>query len=128
MNMALCFLAGFMLAIFIVFMLNLRAIAAARRKRKKELAEHPEKKVQTTKIIVFSIMATYYIAFAVGMWVVITKDVYQLSTLLTFVGSVAVFAVAFYCWKSKAENLEKIRKNNPDLMGALSDFSNMGSQ
>lgn len=97
-------------------------------KKKKELAEHPEKKVQATKIIVFSIMATYYIAFAVGMWVVIARDVYQLSTLLTFVGSVAVFAVAFYCWKSKAENLEKIRKNNPDLMGSLSDFSNMGSQ
>ncbi|CAK7047280.1 MAG: hypothetical protein BACD_02325 [Bacteroides rodentium] len=126
--MAICFLAGFLLAIFIVFMLNLRAVAAARRRRKKELAEHPEKKVQATKIIVFSIMATYYIAFAVGVWVVIVKDVYQLSVLLTFVGSVAVFAVAFYCWKSKAENLEKIRKNNPDLMGSLSDFSNMGSQ
>lgn len=128
MNRAICFLAGFMLAIFVVFMLNMRAITAARRRRKKEIAEHPEKKVQATKIIVFSIMATYYIAFAVGVWAVITKDVYQLSTLLTFVGSVAVFAVAFYCWKSKAENLEKIRKNNPDLMGSLSDFSNMGSQ
>lgn len=128
MNMTICFLAGFVLAIFIIFMLNLRAIAAARRKRKKELTEHPERKVQATKIIVFSIMATYYIAFAVAVWVVIAKDVYQLSVLLTFVGSVAVFAVAFYCWKSKAENLEKIRKNNPDLMGSLSDFSNMGSQ
>lgn len=128
MNTAIGFIAGFALAIFIVFLLNLKAVAAARRKRKKELAEHPEKKMQATKIIVFSVMATYYTAFAVGVWVVIVKDVYQLSTLLAFVGSVAVFAVAFYCWKSKAENLEKIRKNNPDLMGSLSDFSNMGSQ
>ncbi|WP_373220868.1 hypothetical protein [Mediterraneibacter gnavus] len=128
MKMALCFLAGFMLAIFIVFMLNLRAIAAARRRRKKEVAENPEKKLQATKIIVFSIMLTYYIAFAVGVWVVLAKDFYQLSVLLTFVGGVAVFAVAFYCWKSKAENLEKIRKSNPDLMGTLSDFSGMGSQ
>ena len=128
MSMAICFLAGFALAIFIVFMLNLRAIAAARRRRRKEVAENPEKKLQTTKIIVFSIMLTYYIAFTVGVWVVLAKDFYQLSVLLTFVGGVAAFAVAFYCWKSKAENLEKIRKNNPDLMGTLSDFSGMDSQ
>ena len=81
-----------------------------------------------TKIIVFSIMITYYIAFAVAVWVVIAKDIYQLSSLLTFTGGVAAFAVAFYCWKSKAENLEKIKKGNPDLCGSLSDFSGMGSQ
>ena len=128
MKMAICFLAGFMLAIFIVFMLNLRAIAAARRRRKKDVAKHPEKKLQATKIIVFSIMATYYIAFAVGIWVVLAKDVNQLSVLLTFVGSVAVFAVAFYCWKSKAENLLKIKQALPDTPASLSDFSNMSSQ
>lgn len=121
-------LAGFMLALSMVIILNLRAIAAARRRRRRELEEHPERKLQATKIIVFSIMATYYIAFAVGVWVVLVKDVYQLSTLLAFVGSVAVFAVAFYCWKSKAENLEKIKKNNPELPGSLSDFSGMASQ
>lgn len=121
-------LAGFMLALFMVIILNLRGIAATRRRRRRELAEHPERKLQATKIIVFSIMATYYIAFAVGVWVVLVKDVYQISTLLAFVGSVAVFAVAFYCWKSKAENLEKIKKNNPELPGSLSDFSGMASQ
>lgn len=124
----LCFALGFIVAVLLLMLLNLRAIRAARKKRRQEVREHQEKKIQATKVIVFSVMATYYIAFAVGVWVVIAKDIYQLSVLLTFVGSVAVFAVAFYCWKSKAENLEKIRKNNPELPSSLSDFSGMASQ
>lgn len=124
----LCFVLGFILCTFIAFLYNLRTIAAERRRRKKEVKEDPAKKTQATKIIVFSIMVTYYIAFAVAVWVVIAKDIYQLSSLLTFTGGVAAFAVAFYCWKSKAENLEKIKKGNPDLCGSLSDFSGMGSQ
>ena len=124
----LCFVFGFILCAFIVFLYNMRTIAAVRRRRKKEMKEDPAKKTQATKIIVFSIMVTYYIAFAVAVWAVMAKDIYQLSSLLTFTGGVAAFAVAFYCWKSKAENLEKIKKGNPDLCGSLSDFSGMGSQ
>lgn len=81
-----------------------------------------------TALLFRTIMITYYAAFLVGVWVVVQKDFYQLSALLTYTGGVAAFAVAFYCWKSKAENLEKIKKNNPDIMGSLSDFSGMGSQ
>lgn len=124
----LCFLLGFILCALITFLYNLRRFAAARRRRRKEIKEDPTKKTQATKVIVFSIMVTYYIAFAVAVWVVVVKDIYQLSSLLTFTGGVAAFAVAFYCWKSKAENLEKIKKGNPDLCGSLSDFSGMGSQ
>lgn len=128
MKCILCFLLGFLLAAVFAYVVNRRLLAAARKRRRREIAENPEKKTQATKVIVFSIMITYYIAFAVAVWVVIAKDIYQLSSLLTFTGGVAAFAVAFYCWKSKAENLEKIRKNNPELCGSLSDFSNMGSQ
>ena len=60
--------------------------------------------------MLFSILATYYIAFAVGVWAVIFKDVYQLGTLLTFVGGVTAAAVAFYCWKAKAEGRLYISK------------------
>ena len=126
--MIVAFLAGASLAVFIILLRNTRWAVNARHRRRKEVQEHPERKVQATKVIVFSIMLTYYIAFGLGVWVVIEKDVYQLATLLTFTGSVSVFAVAFYCWKSKAENLEKIKKNNPDLGGALSDFGGMSSQ
>ena len=124
----LCFVCGFIMCAIIVFLYNLRWVAAARHRRKRETEKNPEKKTQATKIIVFSVMATYYIAFAVAVWVVLMKDIYQLSTLLAFVGSVAVFAVAFYCWKSKAENLEKIKQSNPEMEASLSDFSGMASQ
>ncbi len=124
----LWFILGFVCAFVLLALLNMRTAAAARRRRKREIREYPEKKMQATKIIVFSVMATYYIAFAVAVWVILMKDIYQLSTLLAFVGSVAVFAVAFYCWKSKAENLEKIKQNNPEMAAALSDFSGMASQ
>lgn len=62
---------------------------------------------------------------SVGVWVVVTKDFYQLSVLLTFVGGVTAAAVAFYCWKAKAENLLKIKAAYPELSGTLSDFSSM---
>ena len=125
--------SGFVLCALFMYVFNARGIMAARRKYRRAQARTQTKKqkrekIQVTKIIVFSIMITYYIAFAVAVWVVVAKDIYQLSSLLTFTGSVAAFAVAFYCWKSKAENLEKIKKGNPDLCGSLSDFSGMGSQ
>lgn len=119
------FIIGFALAVAVLFLCNLPYIKRQRKKRKEELQEHPERKTGATKIIIFSIMVTYYIAFAVSVWVVITQDVYQLSVLLTFVGGVTAAAVAFYCWKAKAENLLKIKAAYPELSGTLSDFSSM---
>ena len=126
MKYLLFFIIGFALAVAVLFLCNLPYIKRQRRKRKEELQQHPEKKTGTTKIVLFSILLTFYIAFAVGVWVVVTKDVYQLSALLTFVGGVTAAAVAFYCWKAKAENLLKIKAAYPELTGALSDFSSMG--
>ena len=125
MKYLLFFIIGFVLAVALFIFCNLPALQKRRRKRKQELEEHPERKGGTTKVLLFSILLTYYIAFAVGVWVVVFKDVYQLGTLLTFVGGVTAAAVAFYCWKAKAENLLKIKAANPDLCGSLSDFSNM---
>lgn len=122
------FLAGVITCAAIVALVNASNINRSRRRRAMEKKRHPEKKLQATKIIVFSIMVTYYAAFVLGVWVVICKDFYQLATLLTFVGGVSVIAVAFYCWKSKAENLLKIRKEEPELGGSLSDIANLSSQ
>ena len=124
----LSFMAGYLACFITILVLNSKAVSNARRKRRKERQEHPEKKVQATNVIVFSILVTYHLAFLLGVWVVIVKDFCQLSVLLTFVGSVSVLAVAFYCWKSKAENLLKIKQALPDTPASLSDFSNMSSQ
>lgn len=125
MKYFLFFVIGFCMAVSLYIICNLPYIRKRRKKRKEELEEHPERKGGTTKVLLFSVMLSYYIAFAVGVWVVICKDVYQLGTLLTFTGGVTAAAVAFYCWKAKAENLLKIKAANPDLCGSLSDFSNM---
>lgn len=125
MKYLLFFLIGFLAAAILYFIYNLRYFKRRRQKRKQELEEHPERKGGTTKVLLFSILITYYIAFIVGVWVVIFKDFYQIGTLLTFVGGVTGAAVAFYCWKAKAENLLKIKAANPDLCGSLSDFSSM---
>ena len=125
MKYVLVFIIGFIMAVALILLRNLPELRRRRRKRKEELQQHPERKGGTTKVLLFSILLTYYIAFAVGVWVVVFKDVYQLGTLLTFTGGVTAAAVAFYCWKAKAENLLKIKAGNPDLCGSLSDFSSM---
>ncbi|MCM1374087.1 MAG: hypothetical protein NC245_03245 [Muribaculum sp.] len=125
MKYVIVFIIGFIMAVALIMLCNLPELRRRRKKRKQYLEEHPEKKSGTTKVLLFSILLTYYMAFAVGVWVVIFKDFYQLGTLLTFTGGVTAAAVAFYCWKAKAENLLKIKAGNPDLCGSLSDFSSM---
>ena len=83
-----------------------------------------DKRITTTKVALLAVMLTYIIAFAVAVYMVLCRDA-PLSDLLTYTGAVAGVAVAFYCWKAKAENLEKIKKSFPDLSGSLSDFTNM---
>ena len=128
MKYLLFFIIGFALAFAVLFLCNLSHFRKKRKQRKEELQQHTERKLGATKIIIFSILLTYYIAFAVAVWAVVTKDIYQLPTLLTFVGGVTAFAVAFYCWKAKAENMLKIKAAHPDLCGSLSDFSSLSSQ
>lgn len=119
------FFLGFALAVALHMILNAPQIRRRRKRRKEELEAHPEKKTSATKVVLFSIMLSYYVAFMVAIWVVVCKDVYQLGTLLTFTGGVTAAAVAFYCWKAKAENLLKIKAAHPELSGALSEFANM---
>ena len=54
----LCFILGFICALALLFLLNMRAVAAASRRRKREIWEHPVKKSQATKISVFSVLAS----------------------------------------------------------------------
>ncbi len=122
MKLFLMFFAGFIACMIAMYAIN----TAMRGKRRKKSRKNTDK-ITTTKVVLFSILFTYYAAFALAMYVVIFKDTAELSNLLTFVGGATVFAVAFYCWKAKAENLEKIKKST-GVEGTLSDFSNLTSQ
>lgn len=121
-------IAGFTSCFLICIICNLPYIQSKLRRRKAEIQKNPDKKITTTKVVLFSILFTYYAAFVLAMYVVIFRDVSELPNLLTFVGGATVFAVAFYCWKAKAENLEKIKNRSPEMESSLSDFSNLGSQ
>lgn len=55
-------------------------------------------------------MGTYFVGFIFGIYVVI-QDFSQLSSLLTYIGVPVSTAIAFYCWKAKAENTIKIRSS-----------------
>lgn len=121
-------IAGFTSCFLICIICNLPYIQRKLRQRKAEIQKNPDKKITTTKVVLFSILFTYYAAFVLAMYVVIFRDVSELPNLLTFVGGATVFAVAFYCWKAKAENLEKIKNRSPEMESSLSDFSNLGSQ
>lgn len=120
--------AGFTSCFLICIICNLPCIQRKLRQRKAEIQKNPDKKITTTKVVLFSILFTYYAAFVLAMYVVIFRDVSELPNLLTFVGGATVFAVTFYCWKAKAENLEKIKNRSPEMESSLSDFSNLGSQ
>ncbi len=124
----LFFAIGFLACVFLFCIFNFPYLRKLRRKRKTEIEKNPDKKITTTKVVLFSILFTYYAAFALGMYVVLLKDTAELANLLTFVGGATVFAVAFYCWKAKCENLEKIKNRSPDMESTLSDFSNVASQ
>ena len=120
----IAFIVGFIACVVIVYTMN---TVRRRQTRKKKKSRKDGEKVTTTKIVLLKNLYTYLEAFVLAMYNVICKDTTELSNLLTFVGGATVFAVAFYCWKAKAENLEKIRKS-AGLDGTLSDYSNLTSQ
>ena len=128
MSILLCSIVTACMAFVAVFSVNTQTNIhknSKRRQRGRQRAHKASKKrITTTKVALITVMLTYVIAFVVAVYMVICKDA-PLSDLLTYTGAVAGVAVAFYCWKAKAENLEKIKKSFPDLSGSLSDFTNM---
>lgn len=62
------------------------------------------------KILVFAVMLTYFLGFIVGGVLTILNPEH-LGDWLTYTGGAAVTAIGFYCWKAKAENVEKIKKS-----------------
>ncbi|MCD8390480.1 MAG: hypothetical protein LUD03_01400 [Firmicutes bacterium] len=73
-----------------------------------------------SKIILCLVMFTYFIGIAFGM-IIILKMVSSgnssyistaLCGLFSYIGAPVAVAIAFYSYKAKAENIEKIRNSN----------------
>lgn len=71
-----------------------------------------KKPVEFSKLILMVVMLLYLIAAGVGI-VLSFIDYTQYSTLAMLVGAPTATAIGFYAWKAKAENIIKIKKENP---------------
>ena len=97
------------------------AYHARRRKAKRGAAR---KKVEFIKLVLMLVMATYFLGVAVGVKIVLEYPE-QLGTLLAYIGAPTATVIIFYAWKAKAENVIKIKKNNPDSLDSVSDSGNL---
>lgn len=73
-----------------------------------------KKKPEFSKIILALCMFVYIVTVGFGFFVTATEKT-QLGELLAFVGAPTAVAIGFYAWKARAENLLKIKKENPDM-------------
>ena len=73
-----------------------------------------KKKPEFSKIILALCMCVYIVTVGFGFFVTATEKT-QLGELLAFVGAPTAVAIGFYAWKARAENLLKIKKENPDM-------------
>ncbi|SHG90859.1 hypothetical protein [Tepidibacter thalassicus] len=90
-------------------------------------AKKGKKKIEFSKVVLMLVLSTYFIGVFVGVKIVFI-DVSQLGVVLAFIGTPTAAAIAFYCWKAKAENLLKIKKENPEITEVPIDFNNISSQ
>lgn len=65
-----------------------------------------------TKILVAAVMGTYFLGFAAG-GVLVFLFPEHLGEWLTYIGVPTATAIGFYCWKAKAENVLKMRREAP---------------
>ena len=90
-------------------------VGQAVKKLKEERPVQPKKKPETSKIIIFTIMLSYYIVLVFGIFAVyrILGDapefaIQALIAIFGYVGTPTGVAIGFYAWKARAENVAKI--------------------
>lgn len=79
-------------------------------------------KIEFSKIILALVIFSYFVGLAFGMYVIfemikVGNFVYiatALCGLFTYIGAPVSAAIGFYSNKAKAENVEKIKKSEPN--------------
>jgi len=98
--------------IFILFLI----VKSGNRKQRKQNAAQTLKvrrKLEFSKIVLGLVLLTYFVGVFIGVKVSLI-DISQLGVLLAYIGTPTAAAIGFYCWKAKAENIVKIKKDNPE--------------
>ena len=95
------------------------AVYTAVIRRRKKQGEHAVKarkkmkKIEFSKLIIVLVLLTYFVGVYIGVKIALI-DVTQISALLAYIGTPTATAIGFYCWKAKAENIIKIKRENPE--------------
>jgi hypothetical protein len=114
--------AGFAGGIAAVLLIERRG---ATKRRKETKTKRNRRRIETSKLVLWAVLSTYFAGFGVGLWAVIV-DVSQLGVFLAYVGTPTATVIGFYSWKAKAENVVKIKKANPEATeGAPIDLNNI---
>lgn len=83
------------------------------------------RKLEFSKIVLALVLLTYFVGVVIGVKISLI-DISQLGVLLAYIGTPTAAAIGFYCWKAKAENIVKIKKENPEeTAGIPVDLNNI---
>lgn len=86
-----------------------------------------QRKLEFSKIVLTFVLLTYFVGVFIGVKVSLI-DFSQLGVLLAYIGTPTAAAIGFYCWKAKAENIVKIKKDNPEeTEGVPVDLNNINN-
>lgn len=103
-------------------------VNSANRKQKKQIETKTLKaprKLEFSKIVLALVLLTYFVGVFIGVKISLI-DISQLGVLLAYIGTPTAAAIGFYCWKAKAENIVKIKKENPEETAGISvDLNNI---
>lgn len=97
----------------------------ARIKQSKEKRKQEREKISFTKVILSVVLLTYFVGLVVGIYVTL-KEFSQFGILATYIATPTTTVIALYCWKSKAENMIKLKKFFPEETKDISiDLNNI---
>ena len=85
------------------------------------------RKLEFSKIVLVCVLLTYFVGVYIGVKISLI-DITQLGVLLAYIGTPTAAAIGFYCWKAKAENIVKIKQENPEeTQGIPVDLNNINT-
>lgn len=83
------------------------------------------RKPEFSKVVLGAVLLTYFVGVFMGVRASLF-DISQLGILLAYIGTPTAAAIGFYCWKAKAENIVKIKRDNPEeTQGIPVDLNNI---
>lgn len=109
-------------------------VNSGNRKQNKQSGTHVKtqtlkiwRKPEFSKIVLVLVLLTYFVGVFIGVKISLI-DISQLGVLLAYIGTPTAAAIGFYCWKAKAENLIKIKRENPEeTQGIPIDLNNINN-